>query len=74
MPYILIRYTLKWQVNFAPHYQFTTCKKLVNTKTGKILKKVSQSGSIGYVIQGKFYSLSKLRNHTEKIIEINLPF
>lgn len=34
-----------------------------------MIKKVSNGGSIGYNIQGKFYSLSKLRNHTEKIIE-----
>lgn len=74
MNYILIRYTLKWEVIFATHYKFTTCKKLVNTKTGKMLKKVSQSGSIGYVLQGNFYSLSKLKNHVQKISENKLPF
>ena len=74
MNYILIRYTLKWEVDFAPHYQFTTCKLLVNTKTGKVLKKVSNSGSIGYILQGKFYSLTKLKNHVKKITENKLPF
>lgn len=65
---ILISYTLKEQIDFAPHYKFTTCKLLINCKTRRIIKKVSISGSIGYYIQNKFYLLSKLRNH---IVPIN---
>lgn len=71
---ISINYTLKWQVNFAPHYKFTTCKKLINCKTGKFIKKVSNNGCIGYFLQSKFYSLKTLKNHIELIKFETTPF
>lgn len=58
----------KWRLNFATHYVFTENPKLlVNTQTGKVIKQVMKGSTIGYVIQGKFYSLTKLREHLELI-------
>lgn len=39
METISINYAIKWEIDFAPHYKFTKCGKLVNTKTGKLIKK-----------------------------------
>ncbi len=74
MIYNSISYALKWQVKFAPHYMFTTCKKLINTKTGKEIKKIVNGRCIGYCIQGKFYSLTALKDKIEKIKEKECPF
>lgn len=72
---ISINYTLVWQVKFATHYKFTKCKKMVNCKTCKEMKKVMNGGCIGYCLNGKFYSLAFLRNHIEKIPKREvLPF
>jgi hypothetical protein len=60
-------YDLKWQLSFAPNYQFSSCKKLFNVQTRREIKKIVNGGSIGYCIKGKFYSLTYLRNYIEKI-------
>ena len=64
---ISINYTLVWQINFATHYKFSKCKKLFNCKTKKEIKQIMNGGSIGYCINGKFFSLVKLKNYIEKI-------
>lgn len=74
MQTISIIYSLKWQVKFAPHYQFTSCKKLINVKRGRVVKKVLNGSSIGYWIESKFYALSKLRTEIELIKNEKLPF
>ena len=74
MSLISINYTTKYCIDFANEYQFTTCKKCINVKTGRFIKKVFNNGCIGYVIRGKFYSLTKLKNHLTKIIKQECPF
>lgn len=64
---ITVSYTCKYRIKFAPHYVFTTCKKCYNLKTGRLIKQVYKSGCIGYVINGKFNSLKKLRSDLELI-------
>ena len=64
---ISVTYTLVWQIDFAPEYKFSKCKKLFNCKNSKEIKQVMNGRSIGYCIRGRFYSLSKLRNQIEKI-------
>lgn len=72
---ITLNFTCKYRVNFAPHYVFTTDPKmLVNTKSGKVIHQTIKGGSIGYIIDGKFYSLTKLREHLEQIQTEKLPF
>lgn len=64
---ITITYDLIYRLDFANNYQFTKCKKCFNIKRGKQIKQVIQGGSIGYNIKGKFYSLTRLKNHLEPI-------
>ncbi len=46
----------------------------VNLKTNRIIKKVYNNGCLGYNIEGKFYSLTYLRNHLQKIEKNDCPF
>lgn len=71
---ISVNYTLIWQVSFADNYQFTKDGKCFNTKTGKQIRQVYNSGSIGYNIRGKFYSLSFLRKNLQKSKKGYCPF
>ena len=72
---ITVTYTLKYRINFAVEYQFTTCKKCFNIKTGRQIKQTESKGSIGYCIRSKFYSLTKLRECLELIpVREKLPF
>ena len=71
---ISVNYTLVWQLNFANNYKFTKCGMCFNTKTGRRLKQCYNSGSIGYNINGKFYSLTYLRKKLEKITINECPF
>lgn len=66
----------KYRLNFVPNYVFTTEPKLlVNTKSGRVIKQIMKGSTIGYIINSKFYSLTKLREHLELIpIKENLPF
>ena len=64
---ISVNYTCKYRLNFAHHYVWTNCKKCYNLKTGRFIKQVYKSGCIGYIINGKFHSLTNLRKQLEKI-------
>ena len=64
---ISVNYTCKYRINFANEYVWTICGKCYNTKTERLIKQVYKSGCIGYVIRGKFYSLTKLRKSLEII-------
>lgn len=44
-----------------PNYVFCKDKNLYNLKKGKKVKKVYNSGCIGFNLNGKFYSLNKLK-------------
>ena len=67
MTTITVTYTCKYRIKFAPHYVYTTCGKCYNQRSSKLIKQVYKSGCIGYIIDSKFYSLTKLRNFLEKI-------
>lgn len=72
--YISVVYTYTYKLDFTDNYVFTNCKKCINTKTNKELKKTYKSGCIGYNINCKFYSLTVLRKHLVKIQTIDCPF
>ncbi len=58
----------KWFLINHPDYYFTTDKKLYNSKTNRIIKKVVKGGySVGYVIDGKFLTLKKLKPLIRKV-------
>ena len=44
-------YTIKYEVSFAPEYKFLSNNECYNSKTGRILRKVLNSGCIGYIIR-----------------------
>lgn len=71
---ISVDYTLVYQLNFANEYKFTKCGMCFNTKRGKRLKQCYNSGSIGYNIKSRFYSLKYLRTRLEKIEDNTCPF
>ncbi len=73
-PTITISYTILYLIDFSSKYGFTKCKKCFNLKTNREIKQVYKNGSIGYNIDRKFYSLSKLRNHLIKPKKEKLPF
>lgn len=67
-------YSLVWQISDAENYKFTKDGKCFNAKRNKELKRVIVGGSIGYCINGKFQSLTKLRSKLIKIKESDCPF
>jgi len=67
-------YTIKYVLDFSQNYAWLSNNDCVNIKTGRTIKQVYVSGSIGYVIDGKFKSLSYLRKHLIKPIKTDCPF
>lgn len=45
---IAVNYVAKWQLKDKPHYKWTTCRKLINCKTNREIKKTVKSGIAGY--------------------------
>lgn len=69
-----VTYSFVWQLKNAENYKVTKCGKIVNCHRMTELKRVVSGYTIGYNIQGKFNSLSKLRNMLEKIPADDCPF
>ena len=66
---IQVTYTAKWQIKKATYYKWTTCKKLINCRTGKEVLKTTfgNSKEAGYYIEGDFIKCSDLKNSIELI-------
>lgn len=58
---------LKWQIKKLPYYKWSECKKLINTRTGKEIKKTINGGSIGYWIGKAFIPITSMSNMVELI-------
>lgn len=73
---ISLHFTCKWTIANNENYIFTeNPKMLVNLKTNKIINQVMKGGSIGYIINSKFYTLTKLKTMLIKIKQKEkLPF
>lgn len=71
---ISINYALKWQYSKLPNYQWTSCGKLINIKTGRLIKKTVHGSVAGYYIASKFVPLHQLRKELVKIDQIIYPF
>jgi hypothetical protein len=69
-----VNFLVKWQFKDYPHYKISTCKKIINCKTGKIIKCTKNGGSIGYYINSIFFKKSDINNHIEIIKNSKLPF
>jgi hypothetical protein len=73
MEYISITYKAKWCIKGKPNYKWTECKKLINTNTGRVIKKTLKGLTPGYWIGKDFYRLDKMKDMVEKIIYNKLP-
>jgi hypothetical protein len=72
---ISLNFSCKYRLNFAPHYVFITSPKmLVNLKSGRVINQVMKGGSIGYLIDSKFYTLTRLRECLEEVTNEDQPF
>jgi hypothetical protein len=67
-------YNLKWVFKDNTQYAITTCRKVINTHRGTIVKKTLNGGSIGWWIAGKFIPQSKANNYVELIKYDTVPF
>lgn len=69
---ISITYAIISQVISHPHYKVTRCWKLINSRTGRIIRRVVVCGSKGYIIAGRFTPESKLQ--TQPVQHQACPF
>lgn len=65
-------YNLKWQLNFNNDYKVTECKKVINIKTGNIIKETLVGYTCGFWIGRKFISKNKLDDYLEKNESLSL--
>ena len=61
MNYISINKAIKYELSISPNYKWLNDNSCYNVKTGRVIKQVYNSRCIGYIINGKFMSLSKIR-------------
>lgn len=47
---------------------------LVNLKSGRVINQITKGGSIGYILDGKFYTLFRVKQMLVKIKEDKIPF
>lgn len=68
----MIKYN--WQIKGFEKYKFAENKKLYNCQTGKEINKTVVAYTIGYYLNSKFVSLTKLKPLIEKVKTKNCPF
>ena len=71
---VQVNFIVKWQFKEYTNYKISTCKKIINCKTGKIIKCTKNGGSVGYFINGKFFKKSDINKYTELISKNICPF
>ena len=71
---IQVNFIAKWRLKSNHNYVWTTCKRLVNLHSGKIVKKTTngKGTKLGYFINRKFIKLDCL--DVELIPNIKTPF
>lgn len=62
-----VTYADKWKINGHPDYMVTENGIVYNVKVGRAIKRCYKSRSVGYWLNGKFYTLNKLRGMLCKI-------
>ena len=67
-------YDMKHRHKVYHYYQWSSCKCLFNTKTGRKVIKTLNGRSVGYWINRKFIPLSRLKNDIERIPENDFPW
>jgi len=66
--YVNVSFKCKWQFKDYPHLKVTEDKKIVNEKTGKLLKYNRR----GFFIGNRYLKRHQLNKHLEKIKESNI--
>ena len=69
-----VKYFAKYRLKNNTNYIFSTCGLCFNQKSGKLVRQVTKKYTIGYLIDGKFRSLDRLREELEIIPKNILPF
>jgi hypothetical protein len=70
----IISLNLKWEIADMPHYKWSKCKRLFNTKTNREIRKTIVGGSIGYWIGNTFIPLNAMKNKIRLINYNSSPF
>jgi hypothetical protein len=71
---ITTKLIVRWRFKNHNHIKVSICKKIVNCKTGNVIKKTLSGRSVGYNIEGKFYKLSNINEFIELIPKKICPF
>ena len=65
---VTVNLNCKWTIKDNENYVFSDEPKLlININTGKVVNQIIKSNCVGYNINGKFYSLTKLKTMLTKI-------
>ena len=65
---VTVNLNCKWTIKDNENYVFSDEPRLlININTGKVVNQIIKSNCIGYNINGKFYSLTKLKTMLTKI-------
>ena len=68
--FVNVRFKAVWQFKEYPEYKVTRCKKVINAKTGTLLKYNSR----GFFIKGRYYKRNEINQYLEKIPQMKTPF
>ena len=61
------KHIAKYRLKSNPNYIYSIDKICYNTSTGRVINQILKGSTIGYVIAGKFKSLTNLRKDLELI-------
>jgi hypothetical protein len=71
---VQVNFTAKWQLKGNEKYRWTTCRRLINCQTGRIINKSIKGSQVGYWIGKEFIKLSDLKSRIELIPKQKTPF
>lgn len=70
MNYATVIFKVYWQFKDYPYLKITKDKKIIDTRTQRLLKYHPR----GYFINGRYYKKSEINNMAEKIKKSKCPF
>lgn len=70
MERVNLTFIVLWQFREIKHLKVTKCKKIINAKTGKLLKYTTR----GFYINGEYLKRKDINKHVELIPSTKTPF